>query len=175
MGTALPVLIGLPLMGGPGGERERPVDGGAIDIDLPGGLRGAVLGAGALRGPVLGGAGALRGPVLGALGGSLDEPPPGVGGGERDLGALGGGCDFVALALAFGGGGAPGPLGGGPLGGPLGGGPLGGGALGGPFGGGAPGPGPGPAMSAATLAVSGVSARMLAVRSLSMRSVRAMP
>jgi hypothetical protein len=168
MGTALPVLIGLPLMGGPGGERERPVDGGAIDIDLPGGLRGAVLGAGALvRGPVLGGAGALRGPVLGALGGSLDEPPPGVGGGERDLGALGGGCDFVALALAFGGaGGAPGPLGGGP---------LGGGALGGPFGGGAPGPGPGPAMSAATLAVSGVSARMLAVRSLSMRSVRAMP
>jgi hypothetical protein len=184
MGTALPVLIGLPLMGGPGGERERPVDGGAIDIDLPGGLRGAVLGAGALvrgavlggargpvlggaRGPVLGGAGALRGPVLGAFAGALDEAPPGVGGGERDLGALGGGCDFVALALALAfGGGGPGPLGG---------------ALGGPLGGGAPappgpGPGPGPApMSAATLAVSGVSARMLAVRSRSMRSVRAMP
>ena len=167
MGTALPVLIGLPLMGGPGGERERPVDGGASDLDLPGGLRGAVLGAGALGGPVFG----TRGPVLGTLGGSLDEPPPGVGGGERDLGFLGGGCDLAALALALAfGGGAPGPLGGGP---------LGGGALGGPFGGGAPGPGPGPgpgpAMSAATLAVSGVSARMLAVRSLSMRSVRAMP
>jgi hypothetical protein len=192
MGTALPVLIGLPLMGGPGGERERPVDGGAIDMDLFGGLRGAVLGAGALvrgpvlggargpvlggaRGPVLGGAGALRGPVLGAFAGALDEAPPGVGGGERDLGALGGGCDFVALALALAfGGGAPGPLGGGALGGPLGGGAPGPGPgpAPGPPG---PGPGPGPAMSAATLAVSGVSARMLSVRSRSIRSVRAMP
>ena len=188
MGTALPVLIGLPLMGGPGGERERPVDGGASDLDLPGGLRGAVLGGAVLggargpvlggargpvfgaRGPVLGGAGALRGPVLGAFAGALDEAPPGVGGGERDLGALGGGCDFVALALALAfGGGAPGPLGGGALGGPLGGGAPGPGPA--P----APGPGPGPAMSAATLAVSGVSARMLSVRSRSIRSVRAMP
>ena len=182
MGTALPVLMGLPLMGGPGGERDRPVDGGASDRDLPGGLRGAVLGGavlGGARGPVFG----ARGAVLGTFGGSLDEPPPGVGGGERDLGFLGGGCDLAALALALGGGGpgplgggAPGPLGGGPLGAPLGGGPLGAPLGGGPLGGApGPGPGPGPAMSAATLAVSGVSARMLAVRSLSMRSVRAMP
>jgi hypothetical protein len=72
MGTALPVLIGLPLLGGPGGERERPVVGGASDMDLAGGLA---------RGAVLGGAGALaRGAVFG--------------GGERDLGAEGGGCDL---------------------------------------------------------------------------------
>jgi hypothetical protein len=175
MGTALPVLIGLPLMGGPGGERDRPVVGGAIDMVLAGGLRGAVFGGargavfGGARGAVFGGA-LARGAVLGALAGALDEAPPGVGGGERDLGALGGGCDFVALALA-----AALAFGGGPCGpcGPCGG--LFGGAFGGAFGPGGPGGGAPPPMSAATLAVSGVSARMLAVRSRSMRSVRAMP
>ena len=119
MGAALPVLMGTPLLGGPGGERERPVDGGAFDMALAGALAGAL----------------------------EDEAAPGLGGGERDLGAEGGGCDFAG-ALAFGA----------------------------PLGGGAPGPAPGPApMSAATLAVNGVSARMFDVRSWSMRSVRAIP
>jgi hypothetical protein len=115
MGAALPVLIGFPVEGAPGGERERAVVGGANDMDRPGGLG---------RGPVLGGAGAFgRGPVLGGAGalppaGALEEAPPGVGGGERDLGADGGGCALGALALGgpfgAGPGGAPGPFVGGP-------------------------------------------------------------
>jgi hypothetical protein len=151
MGAALPVLMGTPLLGGPGGERERPVDGGAFDMALAGALAGAL----------------------------EDEAAPGLGGGERDLGAEGGGCDFAG-ALAFGapfGGGGPGGPGGGPLGAPLGA-PLGGGGpLGAPLGApGAPRAPRAPApMSAATLAVNGVSARMFSVRSRSMRSVRAMP
>ena len=127
MGAMLPVLIGFPVEGGPGGERERAVVGGAIDMDRPGGLGsgpvlggagGGVLGgAGAFgRGAGLGGAGALVGAALGPLGlaGALDEAPPGVGGGERDLTPRGG-----CLALGGGGfggapGGAPGPFVGGP-------------------------------------------------------------
>jgi hypothetical protein len=97
MGAALPVLIGFPVEGAPGGERERPVDGGAFDMALGGGAFDMALG--------------------GALAGALEEAPPGVGGGERDLGAEGGGCALVALAFgACGvlGGGGPGPFGGGP-------------------------------------------------------------